>query len=199
MKKQVSLIVFFMCVGVFVWAQSNDILQDFNQSRVAHQRTAMIVLGSWAVGNIALGSGMQFFTTGEQRYFHRMNAGWNIVNLGIAGFALWSLRSQGGNDLGLETSLSEYFTFQKVLLFNAGLDIGYMLGGLYMMERSRRPNISNPERLKGFGQSILLQGAFLFGFDLITYLTSTKISGPLMPTLQLNPGIGMQMGFQFSF
>jgi hypothetical protein len=199
MKKQVLLTLFFLSIGVFIWAQTTQILEDFNQSRMSHQRTAMYVLGSWAVGNIALGTTMQFFTTGEQKYFHQMNAGWNIVNLGIAGFALWSLRGQETGDVGLESSLSEYFTFQKVLLFNAGLDIGYMLGGLYMMERSRRPNINNPERLKGFGQSIILQGAFLFGFDLITYLTSTKISTSILPTLQINPGIGMQMGLQVSF
>ena len=36
---------------------------------------------------------------------------------------------------------------QKILLLNAGLDVGYMLGGLYLTERSKNTE-KNPERIK---------------------------------------------------
>ena len=45
----------------------------------------MTVLGSWAIGNIVVGASLQGSSEGTTKYFHRMNAGWNLVNLGLAG------------------------------------------------------------------------------------------------------------------
>jgi len=65
-------------------------------------------------------------------------------------------------------TLREYHSFNKILLLNAGLDVGYVLGGLYLTERAK--NLSKGQNmLKGYGQSIMLQGAFLFVFDLVLY------------------------------
>jgi hypothetical protein len=47
--------------------------------------------------------------------------------------------------------------------------MAYMAGGAYLIERSKNTE-KNPERLRGFGESIILQGAFLFAFDIGTYL-----------------------------
>lgn len=128
----------------------------------------MLTLGGWAVVNIATGTALQGSAEGSTKHFHRMNAMWNGFNLAIAGFGYYTAMKSDPAAWGLATSLSKHNSFQKILLFNAGLDAGYIMGGLYLTERAKRPNV-NSDQLKGFGNSIMLQGAFLMAFDLVNY------------------------------
>lgn len=161
------LILVFQFFGLALFAQST-LLNDFNQDRLQLQRRSMIVLGSWAVGNIAVGAIGASQTNGATRQFHLMNAGWNIINLGLAGLGYYQAVKTDPSTLDLYASIDAQHTIQKILLFNAGLDLGYMAGGLYLLERSKNAN-KNQDQLRGFGRSIILQGAFLFVFDLSVY------------------------------
>jgi hypothetical protein len=53
-------------------------------------------------------------------------------------------------------------TLRRVLLINAGLDVLYMLGG-FIFARTKG---AADEKLRGQGWGIVLQGLFLFKFDL---------------------------------
>ena len=55
-----------------------------------------------------------------------------------------------------------------VLLLNAGLDVAYIMTGLYMKERAKNVE-KRKAMLKGYGNSIMLQGGFLFLFDVALY------------------------------
>ena len=154
-------LTFFLCYNGSLQAQGLAApLLDFNQQSLDHQKTAMLTLGGWAVANIATGVAFQGSAAGSTKHFHRMNALWNGVNLAIAGFGYYSALKSNPGAWDLATSLSKHQGFQKILLFNAGLDVGYIMGGLYLTERAKRPDV-NSDQLKGFGQSIMLQGAFL--------------------------------------
>jgi hypothetical protein len=60
-------------------------------------------------------------------------------------------------------------TLRRILLINAALDVLYMLGG-FILARTKG---TTDEKLRGQGWGIVLQGLFLFKFDLIhTLLTS---------------------------
>lgn len=130
----------------------------------------MVTLGTWALGNIAWGAIRRNATQGQQQKFHEMNIYWNVVNLGLAGFGLYqSLRSNPG-EFGLYESWKAQAGMEKILLFNAGLDVGYIMTGFFMQERSK--NIDQRQDLwKGFGRSLVLQGSFLLVFDLALYLS----------------------------
>jgi hypothetical protein len=54
-------------------------------------------------------------------------------------------------------------TLRRILLFNAALDVLYMLGG-FIFARAKG---ATDEKLRGQGWGIVLQGLFLFKFDLI--------------------------------
>lgn len=54
-------------------------------------------------------------------------------------------------------------TLRLILLFNAALDVLYMLGGLTLA----RTKGATDEKMRGQGWGIALQGLFLFKFDLI--------------------------------
>jgi hypothetical protein len=128
---------------------------------VESMRFGMKLLGGWALANIVTGSLARSQTSGTTRYFHEMNAGWNAVNLTIASAALLTLPDV--SSWTLEQGYQEASRLDKILLFNAGLDLGYMALGYGLIERGKRLDSS---RLRGYGQSLLLQGAFLFVFDL---------------------------------
>jgi hypothetical protein len=182
MMKKIFIVALMIC-SLGLWAQSNESLIDLNQHRLDINRTGMIILGSWAVGNMAMGAAGYYNSTGEAKYFHQMNLMWNVVNAGIAGFGLHSALN-GPADLGFTESIREHESIRRILLFNAGLDVGYMATGLYLRERSFRSD--NPERFRGFGNSLLLQGAFLFTFDLIMFSVHGNMSDSLY-NLEISP------------
>lgn len=196
--KRLRVFIFFQFCFLLMMAQQSLDLATFNQDRLELERKSMLVLGTWAIGNIAVGSILASQKEGAEQQFHLMNAGWNIINLGLAGLGYYSALKTDPNSLDLFESIKAQQGIQKILLFNAGLDVGYMAGGLYLMERSKNTE-KNQDRLKGFGRSILLQGAFLFVFDLSVYFLhashNEKIRN-LLSSISLN---SQQMGLFLQF
>lgn len=198
MRKFILIQVFLLMSG-YVLAQSNvNGLEEMNQSRLQKTRTGMTILGSWALGNMLISPILASRSNGVEKHFHQMNAYWNIVNFGIAAMGYVNTLNQDVQSLTLAASVSEQQLIEKVLLFNTGLDVAYVLGGFYMIERSRR-NDSQSQRLKGFGRSIVLQGAFLFAFDLLFYLKMNQHGAEVMNLLshvRLTPN---SLGLSFMF
>lgn len=149
-------------------------LRDFSEQRIRHQKTLGLALGSYALANIAVGSIAASLVRhsgsgGEMKYFHRMNVYWNLFNLGIAGVGLLGSHQRNANDETLAEAIRQHQNMKQVLLFNAGLDVVYVVGGAYLRERGdNKPN--KRDQLRGYGKSVMLQGGFLFGFDLVNYL-----------------------------
>jgi hypothetical protein len=190
---------FFVCIGLWGLAQvPNGDLASFNTWRLDRQQTGMLILGGWAVGNMALGAALTGKQTGSAKYFHQMNLAWNTVNLGIAALGYWGASKSDPAAMGLFESIQEHHKIQKILLFNAGLDVAYLMGGAYLIERSKN-TVKLPERLKGFGQSILLQGGFLLIFDIAQYAAlaaGNEKLGPLLSAIQpTGNGIGLMITF----
>jgi len=141
------------------------------QDSLAHQRIKLVqnnmyVLGAWASANIIQGTISASNTQGSEKAFHQMNAYWNTVNFAIAGVGLLGIRKQMKRAYGLASNLKEQQKLEKILLLNSGLDLAYIASGLYLKEKGIRLNNTRNE---GFGNSLLLQGAFLLVFDLIQY------------------------------
>lgn len=163
MHKQVLLTVFIFNCGC-LFAQTTT-LPDWNTQRLKHTERSMWVLGTWAAGNIAVGAIGMSRSTAEAKAFHQMNLGWGLINAALAGSGIWTATHTDPASLDWLQSLEAQQRLQRIFLFNAGLDVGYMMTGLWMIERGKNTE-NRPERLRGFGKSILMQGAFLFVFDL---------------------------------
>ena len=112
-------------------------LRDFSEQRIRHQKTLGLALGGYALANIAVGSIASNQTTGETKYFHRMNVYWNLFNLGIAGAGLLGSRKRSADGETLGEAIKQHQNMKQVLLFNAGLDVAYIVGGVYLRERAR--------------------------------------------------------------
>jgi hypothetical protein len=113
-----------------------------------------------------------------------MNAYWNVVNIGIAGFGFWQATQIAA--LNFWEVLVAQQQIEKVLLANTALDFGYLLLGLFLIERGRR---LEKDKWIGFGKSILLQGAFLLLFDAILYGYQQQLGIEL---LELGKGITLK-------
>ena len=173
----------FFVFALPVGAQGFADLEVINQTRLDYNLKGMLILGTWAVVNLILGALASFRTSGQTQAFHQMNAYWNVVNLGIAGFGFWQATQVAA--LNFWEVLVAQQQIEKVLLFNAALDFGYMAVGLLLIERGRR---LEKERWMGFGKSILLQGAFLLLFDAILYGFQQQLGIEL---LELGKGIAL--------
>lgn len=171
-------------------------LERQNARRIQTNQIGMGILMTWAGLNMAVGSVGYFSASGRSKYFHQMNAGWNIVNAGIATAGLISAAGEAPGNLGPVETVRQAEFLEKLLLFNAGLDVGYAMFGLYLKERGRR---TNAERLRGYGDSLLIQGGFLFLFDLGLYWVHHSNASSFYETIRpmIGPGMGASVGFSF--
>ena len=133
----------------------------------------MAILGSWAVLNIGTGLALRGNANGSTQYFYDMNAIWNGVNLGIAAFGFFRARKLKQPENGLEMYNIQN-RLDKTLLLNTGLDLAYIATGLFLNDRGRR-SAKNHDLFIGYGKSVIMQGAFLFAFDLSMILVHRKI------------------------
>ena len=165
---------------VLAQGDSSDLLK-FNKERLDITKTSMLVLSGWALTNIAVGGYGNFAASGRSKYFHQMNAAWNLVNLGIGAFAYYQALQSDPASFSLAQSLQESQSFEKILLLNIGLDVGYMATGAYLWERGIR---KSNNRLLGYGPALMLQGGFLLAFDAILYAAHNSHSSILQNMLE---------------
>ena len=169
--KITTLILFILIYCEAIFCQQTSINQ-FNSERQKISKTGLKVLAAYNIANIVYGSiASSHAGSGNTKYFHEMNAIWNGINLGIVGIGFLFTRREGIDSY--VTSSTKQSNTEKLFLFNAGLDLAYITGGAYLTERSKS-SLNNSERLKGYGESIILQGAVLFLFDGIMYTLHHK-------------------------
>ena len=103
------------------------------------------VLGRWAAGSVLLGGALT--AAPRTRAFGRQTAAWGAVDGVIA--LVGARRSASGR-------VTDPVRLRRVLLVNAGLDVGYLALGAALLRLPRR---------RGDGLAVLVQGAFLLALD----------------------------------
>ena len=166
---------FILFLLLFSLSVSIPAQQNFQDSmavaRITLQKNNMWFLAAWAGANIMQGSISASNTTGNDHYFHQMNAYWNTVNLAIAGLGLYAAKKELAGIHSADRNRSEQQKIEKILLLNTGLDAAYIMTGLYLHERGTRLNRDQPV---GYGNSLMLQGGFLLIFDIIQYAENRR-------------------------
>lgn len=138
--------------------------QDFYLKSLHTNTTGMYVLGGWAVANMATGAVGWARGSGENKYFHQMNAMWNVVNLSIAGIALYNNYRMDLSGLGGDEMLNNHMKSERLFLINAGLDVLYIGTGAVLRGLSHK-SAKRQDLMNGYGSSLILQGSFLLLFD----------------------------------
>ena len=138
----------------------------YQRRRITLDLGGMSTLTTWSLLNIAGGAVGSFTTTGSTRHFHQGNAMWNSVNLVLGVVGLIHATRARKRPLDLTAGRLESHRSQLAFVINAGLDVLYVSTGAVLWElgpTARNPAL--PDRLVGYGQALVLQGAFLFAFD----------------------------------
>ena len=192
-------VLFWLLLSISGLAQTtpSQELYELNEQRLQINKSAMIVLGSWASINILSGLVLRSNTAGSTRYFHEMNVLWNLVNLGLAAGGIYS--SIKGDPAAFDAwqTYHEQQKLEQILLVNGALNVSYILAGVYLKERAKNAT-KKPERLKGYGNSLLLQGGFLLLFDTAQYWIHHSNATPKLKQLISQISVGSN-GIAISF
>ncbi len=197
--------LFLMILGNDLFAQNNllikaDTLNWYNgldtiaEKRNKINKTNLTILGAWASVNILQSAIAATNAKDADKAFFKMNAYFNAVNLAIAGIGLYGVKKAMQKKITLKQNIKEQEIIEKILLFNTGLDVGYVFAGLYLNEKGQRQNNKQTE---GYGRSIAFQGAFLLGFDIVQYFLHKHNGKPLKKAIDkldfttTNNGIGL--------
>jgi len=143
-------------------------LRTFNEERIKRDEALMLTLGSWASANALTGAiGWTTAKNPEMKSFHQMNVMWNAVNLGLAipGY----LRARNAKAvMSLSATLNEQQKTERIFLLNTGLDVAYITAGFLLRSMALHQS-SKTDQFNGFGKGLILQGSFLFAFDLTAF------------------------------
>ena len=189
-----SFLSFLILFGIFLFhhcsfAQANYC--SFCEQSIKTTNTGMIILGVWATANLAIGAYGWSIYSGQQKYFNQMNFFWNTVNLTIAGIALYNNNDIDCRALTPDNILSRNEDTERILLINAALDIGYIGIGLLLRHFSKNSTLRG-DLLKGYGNSLVLQGTFLFVFDLCLYGILRNQTLNFLSTIDISIGADMK-------
>ncbi|HNX82827.1 MAG: hypothetical protein KBB24_02005 [Bacteroidales bacterium] len=168
MKAEKRIVVTILMLMTVVVVVAQDGSRAFGEVSLAANNAGMYVLGGWALANMAAGAYGWAAFEGEKKYFSQMNLFWNIVNLSIAGFALYSNYSTDLLSLGDGEIMTKHLKTERLFLINSGLDVAYMGAGI-LMRHLGTGSERRGDLLKGYGNAVILQGGFLLVFDIVMY------------------------------
>jgi hypothetical protein len=145
------------------------------------QRSFPILLG-WGLGSIAAGILWVKNPHGATAGFGSQFAGWGAINVLLAVFGLSSarrnLRRQAQDEISAEELARQGLNFERFVLLNAGLDLGYIAAGAWLAktppQQVDKPGAKPVSFRKGMGWGIVAQGAFLLVWDLLLALLVHK-------------------------
>lgn len=195
--KKILLGVLFLMTAITLHAQEGG--RSFAEASMAANNTGMYILGGWAIANMAAGAYGWSAFEGEKKYFSQMNLFWNVVNLSIAGIALYSNYSTDLLPAGADEILARHLKTERLFLINSGLDVGYMGAGFLMRHLSVKSE-KRSDLLRGYGNAVILQGGFLLVFDLVMYFVFHDMRpGNFEPTAAVINGDAITSGIRITF
>lgn len=181
MKKLFTLILIIFCSHAF----AQDSLKKFNTMRINTTSSGMEVLGGWGVVNLASGAvGWPNSGSPEARYFFQMNTIWGGINFGTALLSYASIQKDRRKHLTAAETLKEQQRIEKIFRINEYLDVAYIGAGAYL--RIAGDSRHSPI-MKGYGESIIMQGAFLLVFDGLMYKAEKGNGTKLRTFLEKHP------------
>ncbi len=137
-------------------------------------KTGVTVLAGWSAVSVASGLVGMNNSDGDVRYFHKRNVLFGGINLALSGLSLLRMRSEASKAYTPAQIYKRTAATQKVFLFNAGLDLAYIAYGLYTRERAFRYTGDKRDKLRGTGNSVLVQSGFLTLLDFVQYFMQSS-------------------------
>jgi len=200
MKKIFTIFLILFCTSAF----AQDSLKYFNKLRINTTSSGMEVLGGWGIVNIGTGAiwgwnsksvtvysnlgGAQVASSNgisrEGQYFFQMNTIWGAVDFGTALIGYASIQKYKRKVLTAAETLEQQKRLEKIFLINGALDIAYIGTGTYLKLAG---DSRHSPLMRGYGESILMQGGFLLIFDGLMYQAEKSNGNKLRSFLEKHP------------
>lgn len=137
------------------------------------QRRLTGLLLGWAAASIGVGLAVGRGGDALRRGVGEQYAGWGVVNaiIAIVGRRGADRRHSRPDGNTPEAIAAEKRMLSRLLWLNTGLDVLYVLGGRRVM----RGRGASDAHWRGRGLGIVLQGGFLFFFDLLNALALRRV------------------------
>ncbi|HVW12757.1 MAG TPA: hypothetical protein VHB54_02980 [Mucilaginibacter sp.] len=182
MKKLFTIVLLITSCQVIA---QQDSLKVFNANRVRITSTGMEVLGSWGIANLGGGLvGWNVQASHEMRYFFQMNTAWGAVDFATALLGYSGTQKNKKKPLTAAETIKEQDRIQKIFFVNGCLDVAYIGTGLYLKLNG---DSRNSPMMRGYGESLLMQGGFLLIFDGLMYQSEKANGGKLHQFLEKHP------------
>jgi hypothetical protein len=182
--KRIFTALLFTIITCQVFAQQ-DSLKAYNANRIRITSHGMEVLGGWGLANIGVGAiGWTSSTSKEGGYFYQMNVAWGSVDFLTALFGYSGTQRYKNKNLTAAQTLEQQKRIEKIFLVNGAFDVAYIGTGLYLKLAG---DSRNSPMMKGFGESILMQGGFLLIFDGLMYRSEKANGSKLRNFLEKHP------------
>lgn len=181
------IMIFLSFISVISWCQNPDTnrmtntFAQVNQSQYKIAKNSMLGLTAFATVNMIGGLIGREYSSGTTKYFHEMNFGFNTVNFLLGGIGYLTLKRP--SEVSFTATLASQHKYEKIYLFNAGLDLAYAMGGVALKQYARQQKPEEFQRFEGYGNSIILQAGCLFVYDLILYHLHHKNTQKIMKGL----------------
>jgi hypothetical protein len=129
-----------------------------------YQQQKLDILKWWGLGSVVLGAAGMLQAGPRVRHAGMQALTWGAIDAALAfagqhGAAGKARRLDQGA-LSEDDLAREIRNFRRILLINAGLDVGYVLGGVWLLATAGERH----ER-QGMGMGIIIQGLFLLLYD----------------------------------
>lgn len=120
-------------------------------------------LMNWNAVNLCVGALLMLAGGRFLRGVGSQFAGWAAINLGIGWFGARANAERAARPDAKSPLIREMQarSLRRLLWINAGLDVLYMIGGLWYALRAKSP------RGRGMGVGVIFQGLFLLIFDVL--------------------------------
>lgn len=184
-----QLIIIATALMAFTQVNAQEYNADkFNAERVKISRGGLYGLAGWSVLNFAVSGAGWATTDGATREFHRANVTWNFVNIGIALPGIISSYKKSTDGWSGSKTYKEQRKAEATYLINGIFDASYMGIGMYLRERSLNTQ-KDANRMKGWGNALLLQGGFLLLTDIVMYSMHARHANKKLEKVELSAGL----------
>ncbi|MBN1876637.1 MAG: hypothetical protein JXA33_20595 [Anaerolineae bacterium] len=133
----------------------------------------------WAGFSISTGTIWVLKKDRAQRGLGGQFIGWGLINAGLAYFGMQgSQRKSATPDAHTpEAQAQERANLRRLLWINTGLDVIYVVTGFILtLTKGKHNDLNKPGNFwRGTGWGIVIQGAFLFFFDLLHAAQLTEL------------------------
>lgn len=134
-----------------------------------NQQASLALLSGWSIANLSLSpysTRNLLNPVNEIDHFHQMNFMFNLVNGAIAGFGHYEIHRRSKLSWSIKSIAQQRQKVRKSIKINMGLDLSYILSG-FILNNVNTKNPNDINQFKGYGSSLIFQGAFLFVYDAI--------------------------------